>query len=618
MKIGKGLFRRNGATWYCKRRVPLDLVEHFGGKKFFQSTTGTTDLASAKRVAENLWDRWSREIEDARAVGTGPRASIEQVFYAIDVWRRNECALAAGLATPDFFELPSMKAGAWREVLGKGPRTMVLEIGRPVAPSMGAGVVDWARRYFDDHPDLSRSMVMPHATGVLLGRLQVAVRDVDAWADVEGFQEAFESALRAGGLVDLVPASLVPLARPRFAQAWLEVVQHREAARSRAAAFLEAWEAQDRPATSVAVPTASGAYSPREGDRTVAEVVKAFRADKQTEIGGEALDRRYSHIFAGLEEVIGPDKPIRAITREEVRAVRDFLRTVPANASKKFKGLSLKAAVEKADQIDDKAGEPTVKRLAPNSVRSYLVNLSAILNWAEREGLIEGNVTKGLVPPKVDSIRREDFTTDELTTIFNALKAERSGGQKWKFWLPALALYSGARLGELCQARVEDLRMVGGIHYLALTEFDASGRRVENKRLKNAPSRRNLPIHQALIDAGFLDYVAGRDPTDLLFDVKIVEGRSAAHGPSKWFGLFLEGVGITDASRTAHSFRHGFRNAARRAGIEDSFVEALGGWASKSQADRYGDRDRVPELARELARIEYAGFKLPGDGDARA
>jgi integrase len=67
------------------------------------------------------------------------------------------------------------------------------------------------------------------------------------------------------------------------------------------------------------------------------------------------------------------------------------------------------------------------------------------------------------------------------------------------FWLPMLIYYSGARREEICGLLVDDVLMGGNIPYLRL---------VPNKyrRLKNAQSQRDIPIHPELIRLGFLDY----------------------------------------------------------------------------------------------------------------
>lgn len=614
MTIGKGLFRQKGGNrYYVRRRVPLDLVPRIG-RKFLQETTGTSDFASAKRVGADKWAAWDVLFDEARKLGAGPLAAVEDVDYAIGNWRRAECSDAAGLVPAKPVEPIAMSRSVWASVVGSPGRKMALDLStldREAPPVIGYGVNAWARRYFDDRPDLSRDRATPHATAILLGRLQPAVRDPEAWRDIDGFDAALEAAAKAGGLVGAIPAVVMAASRHRFALAWLEVVQHHEAARSRAVAFLEAFDAQIALPSSVSVAAAPGSYTPREGDRTVGEVVEKFQTEKRREIGGEAVDRRYAHIFQALKETLGESKPIRAVTRDDCREVRDFLERVPASASKKWPKLTLAEATAKADEIDAKAGDKVVKRLAPNTVRSYLVNLSAVLNWSIDEKYIAENPTKGLIPTKLDSVKREDFSADELTMIFGTLEPERER-HGWKFWLPALATYSGARLGELCQARVADVRHIGNVHYLVLTEFDETGRRVEGKKLKTAPSQRNLPIHSDLIAAGFLDYVASRPADGLLFDVKLMKGRSASHYTSKWWGSFLDSIGLVDPSKTAHGFRHGFRNAARRAGIADSFVDALGGWAAKGEAARYGDRERVPELSREMERISFGAFRLPG------
>jgi integrase len=67
------------------------------------------------------------------------------------------------------------------------------------------------------------------------------------------------------------------------------------------------------------------------------------------------------------------------------------------------------------------------------------------------------------------------------------------------YWVPMLIYYSGARRGEICGLLVDDVLMGGNIPYLSL---------VPNKyrRLKNAQSQRNIPIHPELIRLGFSDY----------------------------------------------------------------------------------------------------------------
>jgi len=68
-------------------------------------------------------------------------------------------------------------------------------------------------------------------------------------------------------------------------------------------------------------------------------------------------------------------------------------------------------------------------------------------------------------------------------------------------WVPWLGAYSGARVSELCQLRAGDVVELEGIWCM---KFDP-----EAGPLKNSSSERTIPLHPALIDVGFLKFVAG-------------------------------------------------------------------------------------------------------------
>ena len=78
-----------------------------------------------------------------------------------------------------------------------------------------------------------------------------------------------------------------------------------------------------------------------------------------------------------------------------------------------------------------------------------------------------------------------------------------SEGQVWKKWIIYLVIYTGARRGELVQLRKEDVKVdeKTGRYYLLITDAH------ESQKLKTENAKRKIPLHQALIDAGFLDYV---------------------------------------------------------------------------------------------------------------
>jgi len=69
-------------------------------------------------------------------------------------------------------------------------------------------------------------------------------------------------------------------------------------------------------------------------------------------------------------------------------------------------------------------------------------------------------------------------------------------------------------------------------------------------------------------------------------------------------GLYIRSIGLTNRARVFHSFRHGFKDALRRAGVSEDLNDALtghsGGGVGRATARRIwsGDLDYVRSLRR--------------------
>lgn len=61
-----GLIRR-GARYSIRRRIPLDLVQHFGGKSERIEAHGTSDPKEARRLLPLRWAAMDEEFDGARA-----------------------------------------------------------------------------------------------------------------------------------------------------------------------------------------------------------------------------------------------------------------------------------------------------------------------------------------------------------------------------------------------------------------------------------------------------------------------------------------------------------------------------------------------------------------------
>ncbi len=175
------------------------------------------------------------------------------------------------------------------------------------------------------------------------------------------------------------------------------------------------------------------------------------------------------------------------------------------------------------------------------------------------------------------------------------LQATRSEANPVRRWVPWVCAYSGARLSEVCQLRREDIVLIEDVWCMRLVPEAGS--------LKTVNAERTVPLHQALIDEGFLDFVESVRSGPLFSGLRPDKfGRRGGTG-TKQLGRWVRLLGITDPRlQPNHSWRHRMRTLGRRHGLAPDIVDALVGHARRSVADRYGEFE-VSALSRELAKI---------------
>jgi hypothetical protein len=175
------------------------------------------------------------------------------------------------------------------------------------------------------------------------------------------------------------------------------------------------------------------------GPRNVEDLISAFRAEREAQHGIESTSRKYDLLFRALREVWGPDLPVRHIDRSRVIQIKQLIEALPPNSMKRFPKLSLREAA-------NHARSEHLAVLASNTVNTYMQNLIALLRWAEGQDWGVKIYLRDLVPGRRAQVKRRGYEPAELTRLFAAL-AEFKDSEPAKFWVPSLALYSGARLG---------------------------------------------------------------------------------------------------------------------------------------------------------------------------
>ena len=214
---------------------------------------------------------------------------------------------------------------------------------------------------------------------------------------------------------------------------------------------------------------------------------------------------------------------------------------------------------------------------------SYLACLNAILSFGVRNELIPRNIATGVkvLHKERPGTSRLPYEDQEVAQLLRLASKQTNAARRW---IPLLAACSGARAGELAQLWAERVREVNGILIMELRPAEDGG------SLKNEGSERQIPLHPALLAAGFMDFVEEKKRGPLFYGRP--SGKGARH-PSKGvvnhLGDWIREQPGFDNPRKApsHAFRHWWKSTASRVGIPDSRADAIQGHKTQGEAARY-------------------------------
>lgn len=262
------------------------------------------------------------------------------------------------------------------------------------------------------------------------------------------------------------------------------------------------------------------------------------------------------------------------------------------------------------------------------NVNIRLSHISLLLGWAARNDIVPSNVAVGtsLPNPQSRKSRRKPFKLPELKAIFGSpvfAERQRPAGGKGEaaYWIPVIALYTGARVREIAQLRCGDVREVeysdaeGGMHKawcLSITE-DTDEAGLETA-IKTDASERLVPLHPKLIELGLVEYIHKlSDPKGRVFPLlpEDIYGNPAAKW-GEWFSGYLrKACGVTDKRMTFHSFRHTFKDYARDARIEEGIQRQIMGHEGGDVADSYGSGYSLHVIVAAIATYRVPGLAIP-------
>ncbi|HKR17044.1 MAG TPA: site-specific integrase [Rhizorhapis sp.] len=257
---------------------------------------------------------------------------------------------------------------------------------------------------------------------------------------------------------------------------------------------------------------------------------------------------------------------------------------------------------------------------SPENINVKLSRLRTLLSWAVQNDYAATNAADNVKVKTSGKKARVHFDLPALRRIFGSpvfKEGERPvrGRKEASYWIPLIALFSGARMEEIGQMRVGDVvqeeypdadgAMVQG-WFLNVTDLG------EDQKLKNDASKRTVPLHPELERLGLLKYVEGLPTGGRLFpDLKAgAYGRLTAKW-GEWFSIYLRNVcGVTDKRMVFHSFRHTFKHHASHVGMIEGVQRQIMGHSPGDVADDYRGGYSLHQLVEGIRLYRIAGLDL--------
>lgn len=296
----------------------------------------------------------------------------------------------------------------------------------------------------------------------------------------------------------------------------------------------------------------------------LSEVIQAY-SSYYKKLDKAAMLKKVKTVMALLLQVVG-NKPIGSLTQSDLVAFFDTVHDLPPRWSDvcRQQKISVKELAER------RIGE--VSKATFDG--TYMAVMAPFLKYCRGRWQDKG----WPVALTVDGMQyigsrrnpefgQRHFEHDELKRLFEGsemAELAKSGTEAYKFWLPHVGLFSGARVNELCQLNPQlDIRRdeKSGIWFFDITEDSASHKDVK-KSVKTKSSDRLVPVHPQLVELGFLNYVEHlkKQGHTLLFPGFPPSVGRAAPKAGEWFGEFLRDLNLRDETPGArlvgmHAFR---------------------------------------------------------------
>jgi integrase len=255
--------------------------------------------------------------------------------------------------------------------------------------------------------------------------------------------------------------------------------------------------------------------------------------------------------------------------------------------------------------------------LAPRTQNGHLDRISLMVRLARSEGLRVPDIDFGLLRvPETERLRdkRVSFTLEQATKLFdhpiwtgcNSVKRRHIPGpmiiKDAQYFGPLLGAYTGARREELLGLTPDDVRLIDGIPCIDI-------RPNQHRGLKNPAATRIVPIHDHLLELGFMDHVDKMQKAKqvALFPELIPATSGQKFGDNlyyNWHKALHQQLGAEAEELCFHSWRHYVIATLKEdSSVTDKHRRDLAGHVGKDVHEEVYDKATSPTVLRKVVNL---------------
>lgn len=303
-----------------------------------------------------------------------------------------------------------------------------------------------------------------------------------------------------------------------------------------------AWLSSSRLAITPAIPEIDLPVQTPKPKLALSEAWVLYKREKGKNwtAGIASANERYAQV---LLAVLGHQTCVTAVTKQGIHEVMETVEGLPKRVIQPYRSMTI-------DQLLACDDVPSEDLIGTEAIHKHLKIYKSLFKTflCDAKGFIESAPTDGVVAPP-SSARYGAYSNSEIKKF---VRYAISSGDGWIKWIVLLLAYTGARRGEIARLTKEQVCFDDDSirHYLLIKDG------------KTDNATRQVPIHQHLIDLGFIDFVNNKQGS-LFPEV------ASTNMPkiSKVLSDIREQLGIPykdmhNQRRIVHSFRHSVVTAA--------------------------------------------------------